>query len=87
MIKISVFLAASCRDSLATFDNLGEIFPDENYVLTNSELLVEVRTMCFLHNRLDGIMEQKWLIQIIEYHKGCAYFSSKYSSVFLTSTI
>lgn len=58
---------------MATFDNLGEIFPDENCVLTNRELLVEVRTVCFLHNRLDGIMKQKWLIQIIEYHKVCRY--------------
>lgn len=32
-----------CRDSMATFDNLWETFPDENCVLTNRELLVEVR--------------------------------------------
>ncbi|KAM9346413.1 ral guanine nucleotide dissociation stimulator-like 1 [Symphorus nematophorus] len=33
--------AAVSRDSLATFDNLWETFPDENCVLTNRELLVE----------------------------------------------
>uniref|UniRef100_A0A3B5MMF1 Ral guanine nucleotide dissociation stimulator-like 3a n=1 Tax=Xiphophorus couchianus TaxID=32473 RepID=A0A3B5MMF1_9TELE len=35
--------AAVSRDSMATFDNLWETFPDENCVLTNRELLVEVR--------------------------------------------
>ncbi|XP_045925644.1 ral guanine nucleotide dissociation stimulator-like 1 [Micropterus dolomieu] len=33
--------AAVSRDSMATFDNLWETFPDENYVLTNRELLEE----------------------------------------------
>ncbi|XP_033501192.2 ral guanine nucleotide dissociation stimulator-like 3b [Epinephelus lanceolatus] len=33
--------AAVSRDSMATFDNLWETFPDENCVLTNRELLVE----------------------------------------------
>ncbi|XP_037648389.1 ral guanine nucleotide dissociation stimulator-like 1 isoform X1 [Sebastes umbrosus] len=33
--------AAVSRDSMATFDNLSETFPDENCVLTNRELLVE----------------------------------------------
>uniref|UniRef100_A0A3Q1F003 Ral guanine nucleotide dissociation stimulator-like 1 n=1 Tax=Acanthochromis polyacanthus TaxID=80966 RepID=A0A3Q1F003_9TELE len=33
--------AAVSRDSMATFDNLCETFPDENCVLTNRELLVE----------------------------------------------
>lgn len=33
--------AAVNRDSMATFDNLWETFPDENCVLTNRELLVE----------------------------------------------
>jgi len=28
---------------MATFDNLWETFPDENCVLTNREILVEVR--------------------------------------------
>ncbi|XP_034396153.1 ral guanine nucleotide dissociation stimulator-like 1 isoform X2 [Cyclopterus lumpus] len=33
--------AAVSRDSMATFDNLWETFPDENCVLTNREILVE----------------------------------------------
>ncbi|XP_068435089.1 ral guanine nucleotide dissociation stimulator-like 1 isoform X2 [Clinocottus analis] len=33
--------AAVSRESMATFDNLLETFPDENCVLTNRELLVE----------------------------------------------
>ncbi|KAM4717941.1 ral guanine nucleotide dissociation stimulator-like 1 [Anableps anableps] len=33
--------AAVSRDSMATFDNLWETFPDENCVLTSRELLVE----------------------------------------------
>ncbi|XP_034055878.1 ral guanine nucleotide dissociation stimulator-like 1 isoform X1 [Gymnodraco acuticeps] len=33
--------AAVNRDSMATFDNLWETFPDENCVLTNRELLLE----------------------------------------------
>lgn len=33
--------AAVSRDSMATFENLSETFPDENCVLTNRELLVE----------------------------------------------
>ncbi|XP_069557246.1 ral guanine nucleotide dissociation stimulator-like 1 [Brachyistius frenatus] len=33
--------AAVSRDSMTTFDNLWETFPDENCVLTNRELLVE----------------------------------------------
>ncbi|XP_022603693.1 ral guanine nucleotide dissociation stimulator-like 1 [Seriola dumerili] len=33
--------AAVSRDSMATFNNLCETFPDENCVLTNRELLVE----------------------------------------------
>ncbi|KAM3598567.1 uncharacterized protein V6R79_019788 [Siganus canaliculatus] len=33
--------AAVSRDSMSTFDNLSETFPDENCVLTNRELLVE----------------------------------------------
>lgn len=33
--------AAVSRDSMATFENLCETFPDENCVLTNRELLVE----------------------------------------------
>ncbi|XP_078140783.1 ral guanine nucleotide dissociation stimulator-like 3b isoform X2 [Centroberyx gerrardi] len=33
--------AAVSRDSMATFDNLWETFPDENCVLTNREILIE----------------------------------------------
>ncbi|KAM4634402.1 ral guanine nucleotide dissociation stimulator-like 1 [Polymixia lowei] len=33
--------AAVSRDSMSTFDNLWETFPDENCVLTNREILVE----------------------------------------------
>lgn len=42
-------LLSFCRDSMAMFDNLWETFPDENCVLTNRELLVEVRRFPTLH--------------------------------------
>lgn len=49
---LHVVCASFCRDSMATFENLSETFPDESCVLTNRELLVEVRQkMCC--NRLD----------------------------------
>ena len=32
------------RESMATFELLCETFPDENYVLTNREILLEVST-------------------------------------------
>ena len=37
---------------MATFDNLWETFPDENCVLTNRELLLEVRRKRLLHKKL-----------------------------------
>lgn len=36
---------------MATFDNLWETFPDENCVLTNRELLLEVRRNRLLHKK------------------------------------
>uniref|UniRef100_A0A8D0AKU6 Ras-GEF domain-containing protein n=1 Tax=Sander lucioperca TaxID=283035 RepID=A0A8D0AKU6_SANLU len=44
--------AAVSRQSMATFDNLWETFPDENCVLTNRELLLEVRRKLLLHKKL-----------------------------------
>ncbi|KAM9844099.1 ral guanine nucleotide dissociation stimulator-like 1 [Aulostomus maculatus] len=42
--------AAVHRDSMVTFDNLWETFPDENCVLTNRELLVEDRGQVTVDN-------------------------------------
>lgn len=59
---------------MATFDNLWETFPDENCVLTNRELLVEVRRNCLLHNRLRSIVYSVTPIKIVEF-VDITYFS------------
>lgn len=58
IIDLFFYQISNFRESVATFDNLCETFPDENCVLTNREIFVEVRIsgLTFLTFRtLEGV--------------------------------
>ncbi|XP_068193722.1 ral guanine nucleotide dissociation stimulator-like 1 [Antennarius striatus] len=69
------------RDSMATFDNLLETFPDENCVLTNRELLVEDGGQAAVGNVSPKVSKQCRILRQMSSSSGVVPYLGTYLTV------
>ncbi|XP_037545354.1 ral guanine nucleotide dissociation stimulator-like 1 [Nematolebias whitei] len=73
--------AAVCRDSISTFENLWETFPDENCVLMNKELLVEDSGQATVGNVSPKIYKKCQLLRQMSTSSGVVPYLGTYLTV------